>query len=78
MVPSFVGNIVGKSLCVSMLSMVKSEGFENTWIYGKRGGWFQRNMPVWMDDSDGSFRAHRKNGMAQVRNKFTDAKQLAK
>ena len=37
-VPSLVGNYVGESLSVSMLSMAGSEGFKNTLIYGKRGG----------------------------------------
>ena len=37
-VPSFIKSTVGEALCVSIMSMARTDGYENSLVYGKKGG----------------------------------------
>ena len=52
-VPIFVGNEIGKALCVSILSLARSEGFENTLGYRKRKSWFESKTDFWFVFNNG-------------------------
>jgi len=43
--PHFVGNVEGEGLCLSLLSMARADGFENSLASGKRGDWFKAKLP---------------------------------
>ena len=77
-VPSFVDTPADEAICVSIMSMARTDGFENSLAYGKRGAWFASKIPVFFEDVNGIFAPYRRVGERQIRKRFTEAYTVAK
>ena len=75
--PSFVLTPVGQSLVVSILSIAKSIGFENTLVHGKRVNWFKDRLPDFFG-SGGVLHGFRLCTDVNMRRKFKEAKDVAR
>jgi hypothetical protein len=77
-IPSFVETVAGEELCVSVLSMARTDGFENSLAYGKRGPWFASKLSSFFEHDNSIFKPFRRVGEQQIRKKFTEAETVAK
>ena len=72
-IPSFVDTPTGEALCISIMSMARTDRFENSLAYGKRDAWFASKIPVFFEDVNGIFAPYRRVGEQQIRKRFTEA-----
>ena len=67
----------GAMLITSLLALAKSDGFENTFVTGKRTKWFQENIDGWFQ-TGGFLCRYRKVTHVQLMRRVTPAEKMAK